>query len=116
MDFSIREVTHEDYEGLCKVFAEVDALHRESLRQVFREPDGPRVLYEHRSSFHIQQVQVHPRFGSDGRQVLFTSDISRYGNVYLAEVPEFWVACQNRKKGGVTSLWSAQAMLALSWK
>ena len=51
--------------------------------------DGPRVLCEHRSSCHIQQVHVHPRFTSDGKQVLFTSDVSGYGNVYLAEVPEF---------------------------
>ena len=51
--------------------------------------DGPRVLCEHRSSFHIQQVHVHPRFSSDGKQVLFTSDVSGYGNVYLAQVPEF---------------------------
>ena len=41
MDFSIREATPEDYEGLCEVFAEVDALHREALSQIFREPDGP---------------------------------------------------------------------------
>ena len=51
--------------------------------------DGPRVLCEHRSSFHIQRVHVHPRFTPDGRQVLYTSDCSGYGNVYLADVPEF---------------------------
>lgn len=39
--FSIREATQEDYEGLCDVFAEVDALHRKALPHVFREPDGP---------------------------------------------------------------------------
>jgi oligogalacturonide lyase len=50
--------------------------------------DGPRVLCEHRSSFHIQQVHVHPRFTPDGRQVLFTSDVSGYGNLYLVQVPE----------------------------
>jgi oligogalacturonide lyase len=37
----------------------------------------------------IQQLHVHPRFSPDGRHVLFTSDVSGYGNVYLAEVPEF---------------------------
>ncbi|MFQ6040665.1 MAG: GNAT family N-acetyltransferase [Candidatus Poribacteria bacterium] len=41
MEFSIREAVLEDYEGLCEVFEEVDALHREALPYVFREPDGP---------------------------------------------------------------------------
>lgn len=54
-----------------------------------KEFDGPRVLCEHRSSFHIQQVHVHPRFSPDGKQVLFTSDVSGYGNLYLVKVPEF---------------------------
>jgi len=51
--------------------------------------EGPRVLCEHRSSFHIQQTHVHPRFSPDGTQVLFTSDRSGYGNLYLVEVPAF---------------------------
>ena len=37
----------------------------------------------------IQQLHVHPRFSPDGTHVLFTSDVSGYGNVYLAEVPNF---------------------------
>ena len=41
MTFSIRRANQGDYEGLCEVFEEVDALHREALPQVFREPDGP---------------------------------------------------------------------------
>ncbi|MBA7713034.1 hypothetical protein ES703_122032 [subsurface metagenome] len=51
--------------------------------------DGPRILCEHRSSMHIQQVHPHPRFTADGKQVLFTTDFSGYGNVYLADVPDF---------------------------
>lgn len=51
--------------------------------------DGPRALCEHGSSAHIQQVHVHPRFNAAGTHVLFTSDVSGYGNLYLAEVPEF---------------------------
>ncbi|MFC1582591.1 oligogalacturonate lyase family protein [Planctomycetota bacterium] len=50
---------------------------------------GPRMLAEHRSTMNIQKVHVHPRFTADGRQVLFTSDWTGYGNVYLADVPEF---------------------------
>ncbi|MEM7134617.1 MAG: oligogalacturonate lyase family protein [Chloroflexota bacterium] len=51
--------------------------------------DGPRALCQHRSSMHIQQTHVHPRFSPDGSYVVFTSDVSGYGNVYRVGVPEF---------------------------
>ncbi len=51
--------------------------------------EGPRILCKHRGSFQVQHVHVHPRFTSDGTKVLFTSDRTGYGNVYLVEVPEF---------------------------
>ncbi|KKI90219.1 hypothetical protein WQ54_19715 [Bacillus sp. SA1-12] len=51
--------------------------------------EGPRVLCKHRGSFHIQQVHVHPCFSPDGTKILFTSDMSGYGNVYLVDVPAF---------------------------
>ena len=51
--------------------------------------EGPRVLAEHRSSMHIQEVHVHPRFSPDGAYVVYTSDVSGYGNVYMAHVPDF---------------------------
>ncbi len=41
MDFSIRQANPEDYGELCEVFAEIDALHREALPDVYRAPDGP---------------------------------------------------------------------------
>ena len=41
MDCQIREARASDYEGLCEVFAEVDALHRRSEPRVFREVAGP---------------------------------------------------------------------------
>ncbi len=49
----------------------------------------PRVLCRHDSSAKIQQLHVHPRFSADNRQVVFTSDVSGYGNVYLVDVPDF---------------------------
>ena len=52
--------------------------------------DGPRILCEHRSSFNLQKLHAHPRFAPDGKKVLFTSDIAGYGNLYLAEVPDFY--------------------------
>lgn len=50
--------------------------------------DSPKVLCQHRSSMHIQQTHVHPRFSPDGSYVLFTSDVSGYGNVYRVTMPE----------------------------
>lgn len=50
---------------------------------------GPRILCRHRGSFHTQKVHVHPRISPDGRQVLFTSDMDGYGNVYLVDMPPF---------------------------
>lgn len=41
MDFTIREATEQDYEGLCKLFAEGDLLHNQALPQIFTKPDGP---------------------------------------------------------------------------
>ncbi|HID10850.1 MAG TPA: oligogalacturonide lyase [Candidatus Latescibacteria bacterium] len=57
----------------------------------FREGrlEGPRRLVWHRSSFHIQQTHVHPRFTEDAKGVVYTSDHRGYGNVYLVEVPDF---------------------------
>lgn len=51
--------------------------------------DGPRRLCRHRGSFHVQILHVHPRFTPDGTQVLFSADPRGYGNVHLADVPDF---------------------------
>jgi oligogalacturonide lyase len=50
--------------------------------------DQPRALCEHRGSSIVQKLHTHPRFSADGKQVVFTSDMSGYGNVYLADVPD----------------------------
>ena len=41
MNLIIRPAALEDYEALCAIFGQVDALHCEALPQVFQEPDGP---------------------------------------------------------------------------
>ena len=41
MDVSIRRAAQRDFEGLCALYAEVDALHRDAVPGVFRVPDGP---------------------------------------------------------------------------
>lgn len=51
--------------------------------------EGPRVLCRHDSSSKIQQLHVHPRFSAKGDQVVFTTDVSGYGNVYLVDIPDF---------------------------
>ncbi|MEZ4584315.1 MAG: hypothetical protein R3A10_22240 [Caldilineaceae bacterium] len=50
---------------------------------------GPKALCRHDSSMHIQQTHVHPRFSPDGATVVFTSDVSGYGNVYMVDLPDF---------------------------
>ncbi|NOU69535.1 oligogalacturonide lyase [Paenibacillus sp. LMG 31461] len=50
---------------------------------------GPRILCKHRGSFHSQNLHVHPRLSPDGKYVLFTSDMSGYGNLYMVDVPAF---------------------------
>ncbi len=51
--------------------------------------EGPRVALTHRGSFHVQITHVHPRFSPDGRQILYASDASGYGNLHLIDTPDF---------------------------
>lgn len=51
--------------------------------------DQGRALCSHDCSFKMQQLHVHPRFNADATQVLFTSDVSGYGNLYLVDIPTF---------------------------
>ena len=51
--------------------------------------EGPRVVCVHRGSRHIQHLHIHPRFTSNGCQVLFTADPRGYGQLFLAEVLPF---------------------------
>ena len=51
--------------------------------------DGPKILTEHKSSMQTQHSHPHPRFNEAGNQVLYTSDITGYCNVYLVDLPEF---------------------------
>jgi len=54
--------------------------------------EGPRRLLTHRGSSHVQIIHVHPRMfrGQDGGvRVVYTADPQGYGNVYVADVPEF---------------------------
>jgi oligogalacturonide lyase len=50
--------------------------------------EPPRVLCEHWCSPFVQVCHVHPCFNGDARRVLFATDCSGYGNVFLAEVPD----------------------------
>jgi oligogalacturonide lyase len=50
---------------------------------------GPRVLAYHRSTFNNQHAHPHPRFTPDGKAVLYSSDLTSYSNIYLAEVGDF---------------------------
>lgn len=40
MDLTIRRATANDYDSMCELFNEVDALHRENLPRIFQQPQG----------------------------------------------------------------------------
>jgi ribosomal protein S18 acetylase RimI-like enzyme len=41
MGLTIRPATAQDYDDLCEITAEVDALHREQCPHIFQKPPGP---------------------------------------------------------------------------
>ena len=57
--------------------------------------EGPKVIAEHRGSFHTQQVHVHPCVHADGTKILYTADPRGYGQVNIVEVPA-WDALPDR--------------------
>ena len=57
--------------------------------------EGPKVIAEHRGSFHTQQVHVHPCVHANGTKVLYTADPQGYGQVNIVDVPE-WDALPDR--------------------
>jgi ribosomal protein S18 acetylase RimI-like enzyme len=41
MQIQVRKAAATDYEALCELFDQVDALHRDNLPQIFQKPNGP---------------------------------------------------------------------------
>lgn len=41
MEITIRRAVEADYEQLCRLWDEVDLLHRQCLPDIYRQPDGP---------------------------------------------------------------------------
>jgi ribosomal protein S18 acetylase RimI-like enzyme len=41
IEITTRTATAQDYDDLCRIIDQVDALHRENVPHVFRKPDGP---------------------------------------------------------------------------
>ena len=40
MEISVRNATADDYNSLCELFDEIDALHRDNLHHIFQKPGG----------------------------------------------------------------------------
>lgn len=40
MEISVRKATADDYNSLCELFDEIDALHRDKLPHIFQKPSG----------------------------------------------------------------------------
>ena len=48
-----------------------------------------KICRHHKEGPHGHHSHPHPRFNEAGSQVLYTSDITGYCNVYLVDLPEF---------------------------
>jgi len=62
----IREAAADDYEVLCGLFDEVDALHRANLPQLFREPTGP-----------VLEQETYRRLLADENVGLFVAEVNK---------------------------------------
>jgi ribosomal protein S18 acetylase RimI-like enzyme len=40
MEISVRKATADDYNSVCELFDEIDALHRDNLPHIFQKPNG----------------------------------------------------------------------------
>ena len=40
MEISVRKAIVEDYNAICELYDEIDALHRDNLPRIFQKPDG----------------------------------------------------------------------------
>ena len=47
MEITIRQATTDDFEAICSLFNEIDALHRENLPHIFQKPNGPTREYDY---------------------------------------------------------------------
>jgi len=63
MEFKIRKAELEDYDALCRLFAQIDELHLQWYPDLFRHPDGP----------------------SRTRHEIGEMVISKYSQIFLAE-------------------------------
>jgi ribosomal protein S18 acetylase RimI-like enzyme len=43
MDLTVRKATADDYDAVCELFDQVDAMHRGNLPHMFRQPVGPAI-------------------------------------------------------------------------
>jgi hypothetical protein len=40
MEINVRKATADDYNSVCELFDEIDALHRDNLPHIFQKPSG----------------------------------------------------------------------------
>lgn len=50
--------------------------------------DGPRIICMHDGCFDCGSHHPHPRLTSDGKKIIFNSNVSGYCNIYMVDVPE----------------------------
>lgn len=67
MDVIIRKATIIDYEILCELFDEIDALHREHLPHIYRKPIGP-----------VREQDYYLALLADPENVIFVAEVGRH--------------------------------------
>lgn len=85
----IHHVYFHDWNGMMVADSFAEYPHIRIWRNEGGKISWPRILCEHRSSFHFHPAHAHPRFTPDGKKVLFTSNRTGYCNIYMLDVPDF---------------------------
>ncbi len=85
MEVTIRRATAHDYDELCEIIEEVDALHREHLPHLFRKPEGPArerdyilgLLSDQDVAWFVAEVEGPVPRGTEGRLAGFVHVVVR---------------------------------------
>lgn len=50
---------------------------------------GPKLLAFHRSSLNDQHAHPHPQITPDGKNIIYSSDLTNYSNIFMVEIGDF---------------------------
>ena len=87
MTISVRKATTNDYNTLCELFDEIDALHRDNLPHLFQKPSGSVREQEYYSGLIADENVGLFVAETDGKLVGFVHAIVRYTPAFPVFVP-----------------------------